>query len=371
MRIAYISLATPFSRTSWSGIPWYTYRELKRRFPDTHVIETDWIDGLFDRIAPLERYGLPIRHRPFLAHQYSKYIDRKLRELNPDAVVAIGSAHKYSRLDRRWPLVYVADGLFDTIVGHYSRYARFSRRAIAAGNMLQQQMLERTNMILLASQWAADSAKSLYGLTDDQVQVLPFGANLDSDPGFQPPRRGGPLTLLFVGFEWQRKGGPLALEVWRELRKRAPDTLLHIVGSNPAEAQGLEGVHVHGPLYKNREDQHRKLVDLYAASSFFFMPTRQEAFGIVYAEAAAFGRPSIASLVGGVPTAVLNNETGLLLPLEASPADYADAILAVWNDPDRYEQLCTGARHYYETTLNWTHWGAGVEAALQRITAQP
>ena len=60
--------------------------------------------------------------------------------------------------------------------------------------------------------------------------------------------------------------------------------------------------------------------DIYGAADFFCLTGlpdasgRVEGFGLVYLEAAAGGLPSIATAVGGVPDAVLADETGILVP---------------------------------------------------------
>ena len=53
--------------------------------------------------------------------------------------------------------------------------------------------------------------------------------------------------------------------------------------------------------------------DLYAASDVFALPSHMEGFGLVYVEAAFHGVPSIGTRVGGVPDAVVDGETGLLV----------------------------------------------------------
>jgi len=55
--------------------------------------------------------------------------------------------------------------------------------------------------------------------------------------------------------------------------------------------------------------------DLYAASDVFVLPSHWEGFGLVYIEAAFHGVPSIGARVGGVPEAIVDGETGLLVPV--------------------------------------------------------
>jgi glycosyltransferase involved in cell wall biosynthesis len=54
--------------------------------------------------------------------------------------------------------------------------------------------------------------------------------------------------------------------------------------------------------------------DLYAASDLFALPSYLEGFGLVYVEAAFHGVPSIGADMGGTREAILDGETGLLVP---------------------------------------------------------
>ncbi|OQW46367.1 MAG: glycosyl transferase group 1 [Proteobacteria bacterium SG_bin6] len=367
MRIAYISVATPFSRASWSGIPWYSHREILRRFPDTHVLETPRLDLLTDRLAFAERLGVLVRRQPILTYHYTRLIEAQLERLRPDAIVAVAAAHKLAYINPKWPLIYAADAMYATIVDYYSKYANFSSGARRRGNMVQRALIERIDRALLCSQWAADAARETYGMPPEKLRIVPMGANLDADPGFEPPKPGQPLRLLFVGFAWERKGGPLLLEIWKALRAHDPLVELHIVGASPAAARGLPGVVLHGRIDKSDRAAHARLSELYRRASFFVMPSREEAFGIVFCEAAAFGRPSVAADTGGVGSVILDGDTGLLLPIDASPAEYAERILSVWRNPERHAAMCHAARRDYERRLNWSAWGDAVAEAIKAV----
>lgn len=367
MRVVFVAIASPFKRQSWSGIPFFALREVERRFPGTQVIETPRLDRLVERIGGLERHGLMVRRQPGLVRLYSRRIEGELERLQPDVVVAIGAAHKLAFIDRKWPLVYAADCLFASVVSYYGKYRRLSPRARAKGEAIQRELLARADRVLLASQWAVDEARIHYGLDPDVVRVAPMGANLEDDPGFQPPQRGEPLRLLFVGFDWERKGGSRIFAVWQCLRREFRDVELHVVGSEPAELDGIEGVHVHGRIDKTDPLAFARLRELYARCSFLTMLSRQEAYGLVYCEAAAFGRPSIAARTGGIETIVADGESGLLVDAAETPQGIADRIAAVWRSPARYRAMCLAARARFEQALSWRAWGQHVEAAIVEL----
>ncbi|MCT2398421.1 glycosyltransferase family 4 protein [Novosphingobium mangrovi (ex Huang et al. 2023)] len=370
MRVAYVSVATPSSRRSWSGIPWYSLRALRERFPDTHVIDTPRLDRAIETLAAAERFRVNVRRNPLVSQLYRRAINAALEQIQPDVVVGVAAAHKLALIDPKWPMVYASDALFGTVVDYYLKYHSYTERTRRQGNKLQRELLKRTDRVLLASSWAAQDAMERYDLPHEKVRVVPMGANIDSVPTFAEPPLDGPLRLIFVGYAWERKGGPLVLDIWRELHGRTDGNVeLHIIGSRPKAALGLENVIVHGAIDKTDPAAYRTFIDLYQNAHFLLMPSRQEAYGIVYCEAAAFGRPSIGTETGGVPTIVRDNETGLILPFDASPKAYADRILALWSDPGRYRAMCHAARKDFEERLNWTQWGQSVETAINEAVS--
>jgi glycosyltransferase involved in cell wall biosynthesis len=328
-----------------------------RRFPDTHVVDTPRSDKLLRQLSSIARFGFLPSREQIIARRYSRLINDELEKIRPDVVVVIGAAHKVAYLDEKWPMVYMADAMFGTVVQYYTKYLKLNDRALRSGNLLQRELISRADIIMLTSDWAAESAAAEYGLSRDRFSIVPMGANLDRDPGFCEPVVGGPIKLLFIGYDWKRKGGDLAYSVWRELRRQTGDAELHIVGCSPAKARGQAGVHLHGVLRKSDPEQNERLNAVYRHSSFLFMPSRQETFGLVYCEAAAFGRPSIGAATGGVPTVVRDGETGILLPRDATTEDYVERISALWADPSAYRRMCQTARDAYVTRLNWSAWG--------------
>ena len=99
-----------------------------------------------------------------------------------------------------------------------------------------------------------------------------------------------------------------------------------------------------------------KIRDIYGAADFFCltgMPDssgRVEGFGLVYLEAAACGLPSVATAIGGVPEAVLADETGLVVP--PSIDEIARAIIELTEDNDTRSVLAAGASAHARA-LSW------------------
>lgn len=370
MRVAYVSVATPLLRRSWSGIPWYSLKAIERRFSDVHVVDTPLLDRMVEKLAAVEHVSVAIRRNPLVSRLYRNSINAALEEIQPDVVVGVAAAHKLAFVDPKWPIVYASDALFGTVVNYYTKYRIYNRRTKARGEEVQRSLLSHTDRILLASEWAQQDAMRRYGLSEEVVGVAPMGANIDAVPEFTPAPQTGPLRLIFVGYAWERKGGPLVLDILRELDRRTGGNVeLHIIGSRPKAALGLHNVVVHGMIDKNDPVSYQRFVDLYQQAHFLMMPSRQEAYGIVYCESAAFGRPAVATVTGGVPTIVKDGETGMTLALDATPADYATRILETWSDRTGYDAMCRAARQDFEERLNWDCWSARIAEAIDALLA--
>jgi phosphatidylinositol alpha-1,6-mannosyltransferase len=96
---------------------------------------------------------------------------------------------------------------------------------------------------------------------------------------------------------------------------------------------------------------------VYAAADVFAMPCLGserdvEGFGIVYLEAGACEVPVVGSRVGGIPDAVVEGETGLLVD-PAKPGELEDAFLNILRRPDRGKSLGVAARRRILRELTW------------------
>ncbi len=83
--------------------------------------------------------------------------------------------------------------------------------------------------------------------------------------------------------------------------------------------------------------------DVYAALDVFALPSHNEGFGLVFVEAAFHGVPSIGADVGGVPDAIADGVTGLLVPANDCSA-IAAAIAKMRDDAPYRLALGSAAR---------------------------
>ena len=90
-------------------------------------------------------------------------------------------------------------------------------------------------------------------------------------------------------------------------------------------------------------------------------------FGIAPIESAVYGRPSVVSDSGGLPTVVLDGETGRVVPVDSPVEVWTDAILDLVESPERYAQVSTRSHRRYEEVLNWTAWGRTIRGLIEEV----
>jgi phosphatidylinositol alpha-1,6-mannosyltransferase len=113
---------------------------------------------------------------------------------------------------------------------------------------------------------------------------------------------------------------------------------------------------------------HDDLKIAYAACDVFVMVPKSlgadvEGFGIVYLEASLFGKPCIGSRSGGVPEAVLHEETGLLVPPGDVPA-LAAVILRLRDDATLAKRLGENGRRRVLHEFGWSRQARSLVARL-------
>ncbi len=83
----------------------------------------------------------------------------------------------------------------------------------------------------------------------------------------------------------------------------------------------------------------------------FVMPSIEEGFGLSGMEAQACGLPIVASNVGGIPSFVLHEKTGLLVAPK-DPSALAEAIIRFLKDPDFAKQVGAQARKFIQENFS-------------------
>ena len=375
MKLGFVTINDSADVQQWSGLNYHIARSLERA------------GATLVRVGPLTHpwtRGMKLRRRWYglTGHQYhanfeSSALDAfgaQARQMIPgdvDAVVAVTTLVAASLDGLRVPVISWDDATPAAMTGYYPDFQRLSRRSARDAMALGHRATQNVALALYASEWAACSARTMYGLPAERCAVVPFGANLEKLPTAREvnaaiaerPRTS--CRLLWVGVDWERKRGDLVVEAARRIEAQGIPVELTVVGCRPPGDRELpEWVSVEGFVSKRTAVGRARFAELFARAHFLVMPSVAEAYGLVYCEAAAYGVPSIATRTGGVPTIVVDGETGVLEDPSAQADAYAGRIIALMRDRPRYESMARAASARSAALLNWDIAGRD---ALSRI----
>jgi len=186
------------------------------------------------------------------------------------------------------------------------------------------------------------------------------------------------LKLLTVCRLIERKGVQVVLDAVASLDGHQRRIEYHIVGDGPYRAQlenqaralGLNGVvRFHGNVPEESKRDFLAQSDVFVMTPFETYEGDVEGFGIVYLEAGAVGKPVIASRTGGVPDAVLDGRTGILVQQHDVDA-LRQAIIALLDDRRLRFELGTNGRQWAAIHMPAVV-ARNLEDVLSRIASPP
>jgi len=226
---------------------------------------------------------------------------------------------------------------------------------------LQRALHRSTDKVLAVSQRLARRAVEQLRIPPSRVEVLHNGLDL------RPFRAAGAERVaarVALGIGEGRavicmpgritfspdKGHREMVRAMAAIRAAVPDSLLLIVGEGP-DRPACEALSERLGLSANIRflGQSSEIPKLLAASDIVTIPSMcQDAFTYVAVEAAAAGRPVVAFRSGGIPEAVREGETGLLVP-RGDVAGLAAAAIGLIEDPSRRAAMGAAAAGFANT----------------------
>lgn len=215
--------------------------------------------------------------------------------------------------------------------------------------LLRRRLARQGDLFLCASSFIRDRVLGL-GFPPGRTRVHYIGVDCAAiqprDPSEQTP------TILHVARLVEVKGTRYLILAFAAVAQSQPDAQLVIIGEGPrrgslealARSLGLEQrVRFLGAL------AHAEVLGWMRRAAMLVLPSirtatgRVEGLGMVCLEAAALGVPVIGSRLGGIPEAVLDGQTGLLVP-ERDADGLASAMRSLLGDPAARRRMGGQAR---------------------------
>lgn len=380
LRIAYLCDQPPSDPGSYSGGNTRICETLREHVGEVTVLPQGWglvepVRRLVSRMPEAVRLRLQWRLHLALAPVIARRVRAELAAGDYDVVFGAYALHAMHHVTPPGPVVtaYTSDAVH-TVYRTSEIGDAFDSR-IPGGRMLdtwverrEAETLRSLDLVLWPSRWLMRETAARYQLAADQMELVPWGANIP-DPAVPAVKAigDGPVSLLLIGRDWFAKGGPLALETLEALTARGIDATLDVVGCEPPDAHRNDRVTVHGLLDKTVPSDLVTFEHLLRKAHFLVQPSF-ESYGFAFCEASAHGMPSLCLDVGGVP--VWDGENGHALPVGSGAGDFAALIAGYLAAPDRYAALSASSRRLFEERLNWSAWGRRVRGLLEERVAR-
>jgi len=266
--------------------------------------------------------------------QAARRIRRLIRTEPIDVVHFHRQATAYASLGlmRRVPSVISIDATQDLVIDHAA--SKLERWTYTPNAALDGDIFRAAFAIISTSTWAAERLRRRYPDCETPIHVMSSPVRLRYfderwiAERFTRTAAGWKPRVLFVGGDFVRKGGEELLAVWKSAELGRVATL-DLVTDWPVNVSGLEGVRV----VRDVASYSSEWSELWRTADVFVMPTRTEAFGNVYLEAAAAGLPIVATNVDAVPEQVSHQKSGILVAPRDAQA-LADALRAFIASPE-------------------------------------
>jgi phosphatidylinositol alpha-1,6-mannosyltransferase len=240
----------------------------------------------------------------------------------------------------------------------------------------------RSASVVVANSRSTSSMLQKAGVRDDRIEIVYPGVDTRR---FRPNIAGamelrarftrpGEVLIVSIGRLQRRKGHDLVLEALSRVGASDPKIRYIVVGDGD-ERLRLEEMATRLKINERvsfvGSVPADELPAFYAAADIFVHPNRidgsdVEGFGIVFLEAAASGLAAIGGNSGGVPEAVVHNETGILVS-GLDPEELKHALISLASSETRRLEMGLAGRIRAERQFSWEQAAEKMVAIHERV----
>lgn len=229
---------------------------------------------------------------------------------------------------------------------------------------------------IAASQAIADM---LYadGIARDRISVVHDGIDVDRISRIEPADlhrefwlpHGVPV-LVNIGALVDHKGQRHLLDALPLAMRRVPDLHLVILGEGELRRPLEQQVHrLHLERAVRLPGFRTDVLALARSADLFVMSSITEGLGSTVLDAMAMGLAVVGTRAGGIPEAVVDGETGLLVPV-ADPPALAEAIVSLMTDPERRARFGEASRRHVARHFTVDHLVDRTFAVYQNVVSR-
>ncbi|HWR97024.1 MAG TPA: glycosyltransferase [Candidatus Methanoperedens sp.] len=219
----------------------------------------------------------------------------------------------------------------------------------------RKELIQRAALFIAVSRFVKERLVA-QGFPEGRIRVVPLGVDTDFfRPDAATPRS---RNVLFVGRLVENKGCRYLIEAMRDVQTAHPGSTLIVAGAGPLRGE-LEAyaraLSVSAEFVGARSQS--GIRDLMNRSCIFAVPSIQvasgasEGLGVVFCEAQSMGLPVVSFRTGGIPEAVVDEETGFLCPPRNAMA-LGQSIRRLLEDDHLWARFSGNAREHCAANFN-------------------
>lgn len=309
----------PFSFKTWSGISYYLFSALRKNGWLYEAVSAQPAK-IIEYFYKLVSFHPEIEKWKFKYHINTNYFNRqtkstlkKINRLQSDdynVILQIGAWYDFTKMKDKKTVSY-HDGNFQAFLDSPYGYPNIHRKYIEMALTYEKELYMKMDRIFTMSKWLATSFVRDFGVKLEKV--IPVGAGINLPYVKETTDRNyDECKILFIGVDFERKGGKYLIEAFKKVKKEVRDARLTIIG--PTLSGLPQDVKCLNFISKNTRDGLDTLLNEYASSSIFVMPSLYEPFGIVFLEAMAHRLPCIGTNVCAMPEIIDHGVNGFVVP---------------------------------------------------------
>ena len=214
-------------------------------------------------------------------------------------------------------------------------------------------------------------------LDESSIGSLPIGVDMKKFQP-QPSATAGRSAGFRVGYlkGFREVYGPTVLvESIPHVLKHVANVTFEMVGDGPCLSRCKEmaaRLGIEAAIRWLPRQAHDAVPGILSCWDVSVIPSHFESFGVAALESSAMSVPVIASNVGGLPDAVNDGRTGLLVE-PGSPGDLGSAIVEILGNSKRRRQMGEAGRDWVRQHYGWAscieQWERTLQHAVERSTA--
>ncbi|WP_238537743.1 glycosyltransferase [Zavarzinella formosa] len=224
--------------------------------------------------------------------------------------------------------------------------------------------LKRLDHVVCVSRGQAEKVLRT-GVNPRQMTVIHNSARLAD---FEPRRSTRPrMTVLAAGRLSPEKGFQLLPAIAEKVGRVCPEVRFQMAGDGPLRANIETEASKRGVTDRIEFLGFRSDIDrLMSEADVLLLPSFTEGLPNVVLEAAAAGIPSVATRVGGTPEAIIDGQTGWLVP-SGDVNTMSEALIRLAKDPARRSAMGDAARENAEANFSFAAQASAYRQLIDRL----